>query len=337
VDCCTDPRRSAAPLTYLKDLGIDVAEAVKLIVATHWHDDHVRGISDVLRECESADFAISGALETVSFLKLVALYRGRVTPKGSGLSEFARVFEILDERKQIGALLSPPKLAVSDKLLFRAAIPLPKGTVEAKVFSLSPSDASILKAQLAFAGLLPAEGECKRRICSPSPNHLSVVLWVEVGDHRALLGSDLEKTDDPKTGWSAILDDSNVLSGRAGVFKVPHHGGESAHEPRVWSDLLSEEPFAALTPFCRGDRLLPTRGDIRRITTLTSHAYATAPALKRRHKWTNRVVRDLVGQVSRDMHSVFSGWGQIRLRRDISEPVNSWQIRLFGNALRLES
>jgi hypothetical protein len=141
-------------------------------------------------------------------------------------------------------------------LLYQAEISLATGLAEAKVFSLSPSDASMLQAKLALANLLPKAGERKKRIASPTPNHAAVALWVQVGGHKLLLGSDLEKTSDPKTGWSVILDESAVVSGRAGVFKVAHHGAESAHEPRVWSDLLSKDPVALLSPFRKGSTLL---------------------------------------------------------------------------------
>jgi glyoxylase-like metal-dependent hydrolase (beta-lactamase superfamily II) len=40
-------RESTNPvaLEYLSAIGVDAAAAVQLIVATHWHDDHVRGLS----------------------------------------------------------------------------------------------------------------------------------------------------------------------------------------------------------------------------------------------------------------------------------------------------
>ena len=46
VDSCGRANAPAA-LEYLGTLGVDPAEAVKLIVASHWHDDHVRGIEQM--------------------------------------------------------------------------------------------------------------------------------------------------------------------------------------------------------------------------------------------------------------------------------------------------
>jgi glyoxylase-like metal-dependent hydrolase (beta-lactamase superfamily II) len=44
VDSCLDAE-SGRPvaLEYLKQLGVDVATQVSLVIATHWHDDHIWG------------------------------------------------------------------------------------------------------------------------------------------------------------------------------------------------------------------------------------------------------------------------------------------------------
>lgn len=49
IDSCIDSDTgSPAAITYLEGLGVDPGEAVKVIVATHWHDDHIGGISTLL-------------------------------------------------------------------------------------------------------------------------------------------------------------------------------------------------------------------------------------------------------------------------------------------------
>ena len=81
--------------------------------------------------------------------------------------------------------------------------------------------------------------------------------------------------------------------------------------------------------------LLPTTADIQRITGLTTNAYITSPPVPRRYRWINKVVRDSLENVTRDMQSVHCGWGQIRLRHSIPEKSNSWQAELFGDACAL--
>lgn len=337
VDSCVEPySKLPASLKYLYDLTIDVEDAVKFIVATHWHDDHVRGIGTILSECKSANIAISNSLRLDEFLNLAALYRGRPMSITSGIDEFVQIFQHLETRKQHGARFNPPKLASADKLLYSEEIHLNSGTIEAKLFALSPSDASVLQSQLAFAQLLP-EGGLKKRVVSPAPNHASVVLWVEVGSHKILLGADLERSCDPNTGWSVILGDSTVVSGKAGAFKIPHHGSENAHHNGVWSELLSEEPFAILSPFRKGSNALPSPQDIKRIALLTSYAYATAPARRRSQQWRNKVVRDLVGQATRNIQDIHYGYGHIRLRCGVNQTYDSWRVELFGDAYALEA
>src|SRR5260221_10149936 len=76
VDSCpnADKSRSIA-LDYLGQMGVDVAARVKLVVATHWHDDHIQGLGGVLVDAVSARFACSAALRTEEFFALIAADR----------------------------------------------------------------------------------------------------------------------------------------------------------------------------------------------------------------------------------------------------------------------
>lgn len=68
IDSCVFPGHDEpAPLLYLRQIGVDASQAVKRVLATHWHDDHIKGIGAVFRECQSAKFAMSGALADDQF------------------------------------------------------------------------------------------------------------------------------------------------------------------------------------------------------------------------------------------------------------------------------
>ena len=85
-------------LEYLRGIGVDPAESVKMIVVTHWHDDHIQGVAETLKECKEALFVCSTAQRSDEFLALVYLHDenrmlGRIP---SGVSEFRQVLDILD-------------------------------------------------------------------------------------------------------------------------------------------------------------------------------------------------------------------------------------------------
>lgn len=334
VDSCLAPEtREPASLRYLRGLGVDVSTAVKLVVVTHWHDDHIRGISDLFRECTSARFTISSALQTEDFLTLLALYDQPVMRDGSGLDEFSRIFRHLKQRNN-ASQARLPSFALADRVLFRTIIALPQQSVFTQIYSLSPSDATLLRAELAFSHLLPAQGTPKRRLASPSRNEAAVALWFQIGSRNLLLGADVERSSDPGLGWNAILDNSTVITGRADAFKVAHHGAESGHEPRVWTELLYRDPVAILSPFRSGGTFLPSPTDADRIRNLTPNAYITAPSQRTQHKWGNKVVRDMVRETTRTIQNADYGWGHVRIRSRVADG-NQWEVELFGNAMPL--
>src|SRR4051812_26045765 len=64
VDCCVDPKKnSCLPLQYLENFKVDLKKDVKLIICTHWHNDHILGLSQLLEKCCSADLCFGRAID----------------------------------------------------------------------------------------------------------------------------------------------------------------------------------------------------------------------------------------------------------------------------------
>lgn len=102
VDSCG---RTDAPsaLEYLGILGVDPGEAVKLIVASHWHDDHIRGIAQMAAVCRKAKFCCSNVLCADEFLGVVhALENRHFAASSSGVREIYSVFSRLLRRIRYG-------------------------------------------------------------------------------------------------------------------------------------------------------------------------------------------------------------------------------------------
>jgi hypothetical protein len=324
VDSCIDRATGKpAPTQYLESIGVDCGEDVAVVVATHWHDDHARGLADVVAQCENAMFAYGTALQAREFLTLVGAEAGtfRMT---SGVREFARILDILAERKESGVDLARLKRVLSEgTLVYRSP------TV--KVTALSPSSEAVTLAMRAFASQLPEPTRPQTRVAAPSPNHASVALWVEGPSGVALLGADLEAADSDDLGWGAVL----ALDDRipASLVKVPHHGGESGHDQRMWERLVTALPQAVLTPWELAGRRLPTEEDVRRICRLAPEAAIAGRATSRPDRLEPAAERTLKG-VAKSRHVIGDSIGHIRARCASSDDAR-WQVELVRNAARL--
>ena len=72
IDSCEDPKtKMCLPLDYLQKRGVDTSTDVKMIICTHWHDDHIRGMGRLLQSCESAVFVMAKATDRDKFLRLI--------------------------------------------------------------------------------------------------------------------------------------------------------------------------------------------------------------------------------------------------------------------------
>ena len=319
VDSCFDTNQKPAALNYLRSLGLDPSETVSLIVATHWHDDHIRGMAELVKVCDSAIFCCASALGEEEFLAtLAALERRPATATGSGLRELYRVFSLLVARS------ANCKYAISNRLIFSQD--------NCSIWSLSPSDQAHSAFLRRIGYLLPGELEAKRRVPALTPNDAAVVLLVIVSDTSILLGADLERK-----GWLEVLNIYSAPNCEPSVFKVPHHGSQDAHEDRVWNEMLAEDPIAVLTPWRRGGRELPKENDARRILSLTERAYVTAStadvagkSVRRKNNTVERAIRETGARI----RTVGLSSGMIRLRKKVNSSAD-WNIERFGSASRL--
>ena len=313
VDSCIDAAGKPQALDYLLGMGIDPAEAVELVVATHWHDDHIRGMNELVDACRKAEFCCAGAFRQREFLAAVhTLDRRGSFAGGSGVGELQRVFTTLVEQGRI------PNFVRADVRI--------RTTRTCEIWSLSPHNSEFVRFLKAVAPLFPKEGDTKTRIPDVSPNNVAVVLWIRVGEIVILLGADLEAN-----GWVKIVGSKGRPQMRGTAFKVPHHGGASAHEPSVWRAMLEEHPVAVLTPWRLAGRALPTREDMLRILSETGRAYATTdPARqdrprKRRMSAVERTIR----QSNIKLRGSRPHSGGVRLRQRMNTEME-WKVALFG-------
>jgi ribonuclease BN (tRNA processing enzyme) len=190
VDSCKDNRTNVpAALGYLSSIGT-TTDSVELIVATHWHDDHISGLAETLKVCRKAKFCTSSALSSNEFLANVAPYNNRLLfAGGSGVAE---IFEVIEELRVSGR--TPALKAGPDRRLVQIAADQFAHNFDCEIWSLSPSDAQIQAFHVEIAALIPQIRDTKRRLPSQRQNSMSVVTFIQVGAFAALLGGDLETT-----------------------------------------------------------------------------------------------------------------------------------------------
>ncbi len=212
VDSCLNPETNhPAAVSYLGSLGVDIEAAVRLIVVTHWDDDHIAGIGQLVNACANADVACSAALLRREILEFVISQEAAVGAIGSGLDELRTVIRLPRDRV----------------IWAKANLPLyPRPTGEAAVVTaLSPSEDSVARSveKLIEAATGKKAAVARRYMAPDGPNGASVVTFVRKGDIGLLLGADLERSTNPDAGWDAVLKRAKPPI-RASVVKVPHHG-----------------------------------------------------------------------------------------------------------------
>jgi beta-lactamase superfamily II metal-dependent hydrolase len=318
VDSCLNPETGTPiALDYFNALQGHKRPAILAIVLTHWHDDHTSGAVKILESAPAADLVCSTAFKSDEFKRaLEAIRISRISR--SGLDELGGIFEALLARKQ------SPKLASANRLLRR--------TNYATVTSLSPADSTVWNAFHNLAPLLVSAGRPRRRVPQHSQNDASIVLWLEFGSARVLLGGDLETGGGPDRGWRAILTDRERSSERGSIFKVAHHGSPDADLDGIWSDLLMPSPISIVTPFTAGRLPRPTEGDVNRLLSRTTDLHLAASARTRKPHDLSKVLARVVREHTKEFRRIDDRLGQVRLR---VPPGRRPIIEHFGAAKQL--
>lgn len=317
IDSCIDPRTdNPAVETYLDAIGVDPF-CVKAIVASHWHDDHVRGISRVAEKYRQADFFLSGVFNENESKAFLAAYSGVLAPgQTRGTRELCSV---LESRQVVAAQYRT--------LVFEAKI----NGVDVRATAWSPTPDAHKKSVAHFAQYLPGVPNQHpiRHAPEVDENLMAVVVHVAIGDEAILLGSDLENSG--QIGWQFIADSSWCQARpKASAYKIAHHGSANADCESIWSALLTANPHACMTPFNRG-KGLPQPSDVARIKGKTSNGYITSNAKLSPQIPTNQLKR--LETVVTNLSPLNCGFGAVRFRKKYGAP--KWEPELFGQARSL--
>lgn len=328
IDSCINPYTTEClPLDYLRKKGVNIANDVKLIICTHWHDDHIKGISQLLKECFNCQFVISKSIERKKFLQLVSLDYKKIKKETSNSSttEFNKCLEILKDRKT--QIID----ALKDRILFS----LKTADFTSEVISLSPSDYSVMKSSEEISTLITDYGATNKKIISSSPNSRCIAIYLKLGTHRALLGADLESNSDNRLGWSNVVEFNQSIDKKSAFFKISHHGSINGHDDRIWTTLLEPDTVGTLTPYNKS-KSLPTQEMIKKFNSLCENVYITSnPIVGEKPKKRERDFEKLMLKFKQRIKEVKFRNGIIISQIDLQDNNSLWNITLFENAMKL--
>jgi hypothetical protein len=286
-----------------------------------------------LRQFQNARFCTSAALSNREFLATIVSYDERHgIVAGSGASEICEVLEILRGR----AGRTTPIRSMPARLVFSIDAAQSGHGQECQVITLSPSDKQFEKFLRQLGSFAPIAKYAKRRAPDQSPNDISVVSLVLIGNQGILLGADLEEDGDIELGWSAIVRLPERPKLPACIFKIPHHGSSNAHCKEVWEQMVRAHPLSVITPWYRKTGL-PTKADVARVRSLTDYGFLTsirARSVGRDRPYSvQKQIRETVGHLS--AAEGLTGW--VRLRNGGTKNPVMWGIELSEEACHLDA
>ena len=326
VDSCLDDDFQPASISYLSDLGVAVDTDVISVSASHWHDDHIKGLAKTVALCSNAKLSLGAALRHSEFVAFLQAHEDQPVQKlDRGGSELLACLNIVRDRKASVKLLS------EDTLIFDFDPYQLAHQLRVEMRALSPSGkqfTDFLRRIRKFP--TASEGNPKGRITEPSRNHLSVAMLLTVGKQAVLLGADLEQMEDPQKGWKAVVAGRRGRLPLAHLFKVPHHGSCNAHNEDVWDEML-DEPVSIVTPWIKGGHHLPRKSDLDRLRTRSSKCLLTSTKKIPTKKRYGTEVMKLIDAAKVELDtSIYSG-GRVTIRWIPNVGLPS--IQLSGGAI----
>lgn len=331
IDSCTNSDGEPVALDYLKRKGVAYSD-VKLLVATHWHDDHIKGISKIFDECHNAKFVCSGALQTRDFLTVTHAYGSNTGKTNTLLKEFYSITQTMRARGFTKSQkCKTPTWACANRPIWTRKS---KNTLlNCEVIALYPSDEAITSAHLEIGQLIPTEGMTRRSFPPKKTNDYCVVLLIKIGECSFLLGSDLQESDCKHKGWSIILSDETIELGESCFFKVPHHGSLNAHHDDIWEKVLTKDPLCILTPFSNGKNPIPTSEDIERVCSFSSQSFIAKSNATHIKTKMDKISAEFIKSSTKSFRKCSKAVGCVLVKGDLG--LKNYNVTLHEGAMPL--
>lgn len=371
IDCCIDPEtKECLPILYLQKMGVDVKTQVKYVVCTHWHKDHIAGLSQLIKACgKDTILALSCAEDRQKFVYEFASdfdYTGRA----GVLNELKKT---LEEVKDKGIAI---KRVEQDKLIFSSGCTL--------AFALSPSEGEVRRFENEIAqamarshkfiqavkekgksindvvedateiedaffksveNLIDEKDVVDERLQETigdliqfkdankvSKNDRCVAMLVSFGNHHIILGADLEVSE-LDNGWHSASKSECLKDKMANLLKIPHHGSETGYLKDFLIGFIKPGAIAKMSSWVLGAKMLPKADMVRKYFEHTSNLYiTTTKLLKFKNSESNSTIRKILNEKTEDIIELIPQVGIIQSRIKISSDIDEWETIPYGSA-----
>ncbi len=270
------------PLLYLSKKEVDLKD-VAYVICTHWHTDHIEGLSEIIDGCKNAILGIPGFFKQEKVFK--ALFTDYYNRKSPVVREMVDSLMIIKKRK--GELRLPIYLGPRDEITDETI-----NGVKVEVRSFSPAD----HVKELYDKMLAESTLQKVATTDLEPNMCSSVLDITTDNQllSVLLGADLEtnrkdeRNLDCKTlcdenlemGWCNVIKCCNKYKERTkyNYIKAAHHSSINGYCPELIDNKVDkEQTFITTTAFeNNADVRLPEELMLRKYQSICDNYYITA-------------------------------------------------------------
>lgn len=231
-------------LQFLRDRGVKDLEFVCL---THPHDDHFRGMSQLLEQLKVKNFwrfpTVSARdLRLLAKSMVVDAARGDVEERKENANDFVRTMSIVNERRKNKEICQ--MMVTGHQQLY----PVPfEQSAKFQIWSFAPHGNQLGKYEQALSASFTTDEKLLPNPPRVSHNDVSVGLLVMFGNTRIMLGGDVEQA-----AWADICPQHYREHFFVDAIKVPHHGSETGFIPDLWGKLAGrKKPIAVIAPYRR--------------------------------------------------------------------------------------
>lgn len=168
-------------------------------------------------------------------------------------------------------------------------------------------------------------------------NSRCISLLISINNHHIILGSDLEVDKDERKGWKCILDKSQVIKKKkAGLFKIPHHGSQTAYLEEFILKHVEKQATSKLTTWTGGGRVLPRKSMLEKYYQHSDNLYISTlrvgtKDLTSYDKQIKKIMKDNTESIKEEIYEA----GIIRSRLNIYAQEDVWDTECFGAAVKL--